>query len=160
MPPRHRRIFPINRPQPLPPLLRPQQLHWVHTHPLPHRRLRHRPARPPSPHPPASLRRAPATRTPPWRRLACPSATHVQPLTGYQLQLTFSDGATGTIDLQSRILNRGGMFSPLEDLAFFRSVQLDPQAGTLCWPNGLDLCPDVLYSLATGNPLPVPHATR
>jgi hypothetical protein len=34
-------------------------------------------------------------------------------------------------------------------------VKVDPEAGTIVWPNGVDLCPDVLYSEATGTPLPV-----
>jgi hypothetical protein len=47
------------------------------------------------------------------------------------------------------------MLAPLSDVDFFSRVQVDPEAGTLVWPNGVDFCPDVLYSLATGEPLPV-----
>ena len=42
---------------------------------------------------------------------------------------------------------------PLEDVAYFKQVQIDPEAGTIVWPNGVDFCPDVLYSLATGRPI-------
>lgn len=35
----------------------------------------------------------------------------------------------------------------------FRQVAVDPEAGTLVWPNGVDLCPDMLYSEATGRPI-------
>ena len=35
-------------------------------------------------------------------------------------------------------------------MEFFRQVAVDYEAGTLVWPNGVDLCPDVLYAEATG----------
>jgi len=57
------------------------------------------------------------------------------------------------LDLRSRIVGRGGVFGRLEDVEFFRQVRVDPEAGTIVWPNGVDFCPDVLYSLATGKPI-------
>jgi hypothetical protein len=41
----------------------------------------------------------------------------------------------------------------LEDPKFFKQVQVDSEAGTILWPTGVDFCPDVLYSLATGQPI-------
>jgi Protein of unknown function (DUF2442) len=38
------------------------------------------------------------------------------------------------------------VFLAVEDPAIFKKVQLDSEAGTIVWPNGLDFCPDVLYS--------------
>ena len=38
---------------------------------------------------------------------------------------------------------------------FFRRVEVDREANTLVWPNGVDFCPDVLYHEATGAPLPL-----
>jgi hypothetical protein len=47
------------------------------------------------------------------------------------------------------------VFAPLEDLAIFRRAAVDQEAGTVVWPNGVDFCPDVLYSLVTGKPIRV-----
>ena len=44
-------------------------------------------------------------------------------------------------------------FEPLESVEFFAEVTVDQEAGTLVWPNGVDFCPDVLYSEATGKPI-------
>jgi hypothetical protein len=73
----------------------------------------------------------------------------------YRLELSFTDGTTGELDFRQRIVGRGGVFRQLEDVGLFKQVQVDPEAGTIVWPNGVDFCPDVLYSLATGKPLRV-----
>jgi hypothetical protein len=86
----------------------------------------------------------------------CPRVSGARPTGGYRLELTFTDGARGEVDLRSDILGRGGVLAPLEDTAFFRQVRVDSEAGTIVWPNGVDMCPDVLYSRATGRPLPLP----
>ena len=71
----------------------------------------------------------------------------------YVLELTFSDGAVGKVDFADRVRGRGGVFLPLEDVNYFKKVQIEPEAGTIVWPNGVDFCPDVLYSLTTGKPI-------
>jgi hypothetical protein len=38
----------------------------------------------------------------------------------------------------------------LHDPAEFARVTVDQQAGTIVWPNGVDLDPDVLYETAHG----------
>lgn len=83
-----------------------------------------------------------------------PRVTAVQYIQDYKLELVFSDGIRAVLDFKPRIIGRGGVFAPLADVSFFRRVTVDPEIGTLVWPNGLDLDPDVLYSLATGTPLP------
>jgi hypothetical protein len=70
------------------------------------------------------------------------------------LELTFTDGTRAQRDFRDRVVGRGGLFTQLEDPAFFRRVRVDPEFGTLVWPNEVDFCPDVLYSEATGTPLP------
>jgi hypothetical protein len=83
-----------------------------------------------------------------------PRVTSVRHIQDYRLELTFSNGVHAQLDFRSKIVGRGGVFAPLEDVDYFRRVQVDPEAGTLVWPNGVDLDPDVLYSQATGEPLP------
>ena len=80
--------------------------------------------------------------------------TKVRHIRAYVLELTFSDGLTAHIDFHDRIVGRGGVFAPLEDVDFFRQVRVDSDFGTLVWPNEVDLCPDVLYAEAAGRPLP------
>ena len=84
-----------------------------------------------------------------------PRVDQVRHLEEYRLELTFTDGTKGELDLKERVVGRGGVFSPLEDITFFRQVQVDPEAGTVVWPNEVDFCPDVLYSLVTGKSIRV-----
>jgi hypothetical protein len=70
----------------------------------------------------------------------------VKPLDGHKLELTFQDGLNAVVDLDRVITRFEGIFAPLNDPDYFRSVRVDPEAGTIVWPNGADICPDVLYS--------------
>ena len=40
------------------------------------------------------------------------------------------------------------MFEPLHDVAYFAHVVVDEELGTVVWPNGADLAPDVLHEQA------------
>jgi hypothetical protein len=82
-----------------------------------------------------------------------PRVKRVRHICDYRLELSFTDGTTRELDFRQRIAGRGGVFSQLEDVEFFKQVQVDPEGGTIVWPNGADFCPDVLYSLATGRPI-------
>ena len=84
-----------------------------------------------------------------------PRIKRVHHVGDYRLELSFSDGVTAELDLTRQIAGRGGVLRPLQDVEFFKQVRVDSEAGTVVWPNGVDFCPDVLYSLATGKPLPV-----
>ena len=83
-----------------------------------------------------------------------PRVRSVRHLGGYRLELEFADGRRGELDFQKRIVGRGGVFLALEDPDTFRQVRVNEEFGTLVWPNGVDFCPDALYSEATGTPLP------
>jgi hypothetical protein len=77
----------------------------------------------------------------------------VKPLDDNRLYLRFEDGAEGVVDV-SELIQFVGVFAELRDKFAFDQVFVDPNLGTVAWPGGGDLDPDVLYSLATGEPLP------
>jgi predicted nucleotidyltransferase len=84
----------------------------------------------------------------------------VRPLGGHRLFLRFEDGTGGEIDL-APILRFDGIFEPLRDPVFFAQVRLERDLGTIVWPNGADLCPDVLHQRVIGGALPgQPPASR
>jgi hypothetical protein len=56
------------------------------------------------------------------------------------------------VDL-ARILSFRGVFEPLKNPDFFARVFVNPGSGTVAWPNGADLDPDVLYGMVTGKPI-------
>jgi hypothetical protein len=67
----------------------------------------------------------------------------VEPVGDYRIDVVFSDGTAGTVDLEARLW--GPMFEPLRDPSLFAAVRLDESAGTIVWPNGADLAPETLY---------------
>jgi len=79
----------------------------------------------------------------------------VRPLGGHRLYLRFEDGVAGELDFSGR-LRFEGVFAPLRDPAVFAQVRLAPELGTVAWPNGADLDPDVLYSALSGIPIAFP----
>jgi hypothetical protein len=78
----------------------------------------------------------------------------VQPLENYQLYLKFEDNQEGVVDI-SQLIEFTGIFAPLQDLAYFNQVKLNPEWGTIYWENGADLDPDVLYSIVTNQPIQI-----
>ena len=74
----------------------------------------------------------------------------------YRLRLRFEDGVEGVVDLAPHLSFRG-VFAPLRDPAYFAQVRVDPELGTVAWPNGADLDPDVLYGRITGTPVLPEH---
>ena len=47
------------------------------------------------------------------------------------------------------------LFDLANDGQLSAAVQVNPELGTVCWPSGADLDPDVLYALVTGAPVSV-----
>jgi hypothetical protein len=72
-----------------------------------------------------------------------PRVTAVEPLAGFVLRLTFTDGLVREVDLSGDLW--APMAEPLQDPDYFARVRVDPELGTVVWPNGYDLDPDVLH---------------
>ena len=72
------------------------------------------------------------------------------PLDGHRLRIRYEDGVEGVVDLGT-IISFHGVFAPLKDPAYFSQVRVDPGLGTVAWPNGADLDPDVLYGRLVPN---------
>ena len=79
--------------------------------------------------------------------------TGVQALPNRVLDLTFENGFHGIVELDRIVQKYTGVFAPLLQDDYFRLVTVNSELGTVVWPNGADLCPDVLYSQATGLPV-------
>jgi len=67
----------------------------------------------------------------------------VRCLDRHEVELAFTDETVRVLDLAPYL--RGQVFERHRaDPAFFRRVRVDPDAGTIAWPDGSDLDPDVL----------------
>lgn len=76
----------------------------------------------------------------------------VEPISGFRLRLTLTDQSVIERDVAPLLV--GPIFAPLQrDPALFRNVRVE--AGTVVWPNGADLCPDMLI---WGGPPPATEA--
>jgi hypothetical protein len=74
------------------------------------------------------------------------------PVKDYCLVLEFENGEYRVISIRPFL--KGSIFEPLKDPSYFRKVRVDGDAGTVVWPNGADLDPDVLYSRSAPLVLP------
>ena len=77
----------------------------------------------------------------------------VRYLEGYKLEIDFENGKRGIVDFHSYI-RKGGVYSRFSDIQYFKQVHINKELGVLCWPDGVDVAPETLYSEATGEPLP------
>jgi hypothetical protein len=71
--------------------------------------------------------------------------TDVEVLHDHVVRLRFADGSEKTVDLAPYL--HGPIFETIRsDPVAFAAVRVDPEAGTIVWPNGADLAPDTLYT--------------
>ena len=66
----------------------------------------------------------------------------VEPLEKFRGRITFTDGSVRDIDLTKYL--RGPIFQAVrDDPGFFKTMRVG--GGTISWPNGADIDPDVLF---------------
>lgn len=70
--------------------------------------------------------------------------TEARYLQDYRIWLRFEDGTEGEIDLAGEL--SGEVFEPLRDRTVFAGFAVNPDTGTIEWPNGADLAPEFLYA--------------
>lgn len=84
----------------------------------------------------------------------------VETLGGFRVRLSLTDGSIRELDLGPYL--NGPVFEPLRaDPALFEAIRVDEQLGTVVWPNGADIDPDVLIHGRTPASLEPPgHVSR
>jgi hypothetical protein len=65
----------------------------------------------------------------------------------FTLRIEFSDGSVRDVDLSEEL--HGEVFEPLKDPDLFAQVRVNPDTGTIEWPNGADLAPEFLHEKGT-----------
>lgn len=80
-----------------------------------------------------------------------PSVVGVAVVGDHVLRLLFSDGSVGDVDFSAE--QWAGVLEPLNDPVYFAQVRVDAEAGTIVWPDGLDLAPEPLYEQVLAHPL-------
>ena len=83
--------------------------------------------------------------------------TTVEHLGARLLRVTFSDGLVRELDFADAL---PGVLATIDDDAAFAEVTVDSVAGTICWPNGIDLDPDVLHGDHASASVVQPHVVR
>jgi hypothetical protein len=66
-------------------------------------------------------------------------------VSGYTLELEFSDGMKAEVDF-SEWIEKYPFFAPLKDIEYFKNFSLD--TWTVCWENGADIAPETLHEIA------------
>ncbi|MCP4663915.1 MAG: DUF2442 domain-containing protein [bacterium] len=71
--------------------------------------------------------------------------TDVTYVDDYRLKVQFDNSEHKLVDLGPHL--DGSIFEPLKDLAFFKTVRLNPDIDTVVWPNDADFSPDFLHEI-------------
>jgi hypothetical protein len=72
----------------------------------------------------------------------------VKPLGRKRIFVRFEDGVAGEVDLAD-VIEFTGIFATLLDDKEFARVRVDAELGTIVWPNGADVAPELLYDCVT-----------
>ena len=89
----------------------------------------------------------------------CPDVVSVRPLEGFRLRLRFEDGTEGDVDVAAIVREFTGVFEPVQEAEYFRTVRVDRRLGTICWPNGADIAPETLFGALSRRTRRAPAAT-
>lgn len=73
-----------------------------------------------------------------------PEVVGVAVIRPHVMRLLFDDGIVRDVQYVPGA-ERGSLVEPLGDPSYFAQVRVDSEAGTVVWPNGLDLAPEVLH---------------
>jgi len=82
-----------------------------------------------------------------------PDILNAEYLNDYKIRIFFDNGKSGIVDF-NKYINKGGAFTKLKDIEFFKKFSIDPEVFVLKWGNYIDMAPEEIYSEATGEPLP------
>lgn len=63
----------------------------------------------------------------------------------FSVLIHFDDGVSKQVNLRPLLV--GPVFEPLHDPSEFAKLRVDPEAGTIVWPNDADIAPETLYLL-------------
>ena len=71
-----------------------------------------------------------------------PQVVEAHHISGFIVSTRFNDGSEKCIDVSQWF--KGPVFKPLKDPKLFKQFFIE--AGTLAWPNGVDIAPEALYA--------------
>ena len=66
-----------------------------------------------------------------------PDVIEVRYLRAYTVRVKFDDGVQGDVDVSRSF--KGPVCEPLRDREYFKQVRVNPDLGTIVWPNGADV---------------------
>lgn len=70
---------------------------------------------------------------------------NVKYIEDYKLAITFENNIMKIVNLDGHLDK--GIFKPLKDISYFKTVRLDEDLDTIVWDNGADISPDFLYEI-------------
>jgi hypothetical protein len=73
-----------------------------------------------------------------------PTVVGVAVIRPHVMRLLFDDGVVRDVEYTPGEAE-ASLIKPLDDPEYFAKVRVDAEAGTVVWPNGLDLAPEVLH---------------
>ena len=77
----------------------------------------------------------------------------IKEVTPFKIKLRFNTGEIKEVDLEAKLKEwsktPNSIYRELLRPDYFKKVKLNTEIETVYWDNGIDFCPDVLYSMAS-----------